>query len=89
MGVQHQRLVSAGLGGLDAGEDAVELGVTVDPRVLHVRRTAPHMHGGETHATLDDLGVGLLVLGDDDDGGRTHRDARVLVGGGLETPGHH
>ena len=43
--IEHQRLVGAGLDRLDAGGDAVELGVRVELRVLHVRIAAPDMDG--------------------------------------------
>ena len=43
--IEHQRLVGAGLCGLDAGGDAVELAVAVELRILHVRIAAAHVHG--------------------------------------------
>jgi len=59
----------AGLRGLDAGGDAVQLGMAVELRVLHVRVAAPHVDGGEADALLDRGGQRILVLGDDHDGG--------------------
>ena len=71
--IEHQRFVGAGLGRLDAGGDAVELGMRVELRVLHVRIAAAHMHGEQREAALDGLRQRRLVFGDDDDGRRADR----------------
>ena len=66
--IEHEGLVNAGVGGLDAGHDAVQLRVGVELRILTVRITPPHVHGEEPHAVLEGLRPGRLVFGDDDDG---------------------
>ena len=50
--VEHQRLVGAGLRRLDAGEDAVQLGMRIEFLVLLGRAGAPHMHGEQRDAVL-------------------------------------
>ena len=89
LGVEHERLVGAGLGGLDAGEDAVELGVGVELRVLHVRGPAPDVHGEQAQPLREHLRPRRLVLRDDHDGGPADAGARILVRGALESARHH
>ena len=52
MRIEHQRFVGSGIGRLDAGGDAVELGVRVELLVLHVGIAAPHMDRVEAKAPL-------------------------------------
>ena len=56
--VEHESLVGAGFGGLNTSQDAVELGMAVELRVLHVGRTAPHVHREEIDASGEGLGLG-------------------------------
>ena len=67
--VEHQCLVRSRLGRLDAGGDAVELGVRVELRILHVRGTAPHVHGEQSQTARKRLGARQLVFRNDDHGG--------------------
>ena len=87
--VQHQRLVRAGAVGLDAGGDAVELAVRIELGVLHVRRAAAHVHGEQRQSARGDVRGSGLVLGNDDDGRRTHGHARILVGRAFHPAGDH
>ena len=43
--IQHQRFVGTGLGRLNAGGDAVQLGVAVELRVLYIGITTAHVYG--------------------------------------------
>jgi hypothetical protein len=87
--VEHECLVVARLGGLDAGGDAVELGVGVQRRVLYVGIAAPYVSREQAHTALDGLRQRLLVLGDDHDRGPGDRHPWVLVRGGLDAARHH
>ena len=89
MRVEHQRFVGTRLGRLDRGEDAVELRVRVDLLVLNRRVAAADVDGEELEPALIDRRVGLLVLGDDDDGGSADHDARILVRRGANAARHH
>ena len=51
--IEHQRLVGAGLRRLDAGGDAVELGMRIELRVLHRRIAAADVDGEQLDAALD------------------------------------
>src|SRR3954468_20148042 len=51
--VEHQRLVVAGLVGLDARGDVVQLAVPVELRVEGVGRGTPHVHGEQGQTPLD------------------------------------
>ena len=57
--------------------------------VLHIRTAAAHVHGEELQAALGDLGARRLVLGNDDDGGRTDRHAWILVWRALQAARDH
>src|SRR5579872_2108231 len=48
--IEHERFVRPGLGRLDAGGDAIELGMRVELRILNVRDTAADMHREEPYA---------------------------------------
>lgn len=89
VGVEHQGFVAAGFGGLDAGEDAIQLGVAVDARVLGVGVAPAHVDRVQAQAPLEQFRVWGLVFGDDDDGGAADGHRRVLVGRGLDAPGEH
>ena len=64
MRIEHQRLVGAGVGGLDAGGDAVELRMRVELLVLHVRSSrGARARCGATRPLADFSGFGVLYSG--------------------------
>ena len=87
--VEHQGFVGAGLHRLDAGEDAIELGVGVELLVLLGRAGAPHVDGEERKAARQHFRPGQLPLGDDDDRRGADGQARILVGRALHAARHH
>mmetsp|Transcript_14705 Transcript_14705/g.34987 ORF Transcript_14705/g.34987 Transcript_14705/m.34987 type:complete len:471 (+) Transcript_14705:545-1957(+) len=85
--IQHQCLVCATFIGLDASRDAVVLRMGVEHGVLHVQAASPHVACEQPDALVG--GVGLLVLGNDDNGRISNRGFWVLIWRGLQTPSHH
>ena len=63
MGIEHQRLVGAGIGGLDAGGDAVELRVGVELLVLHVGIAAPDIDREQPEPRREFRASGVLYSG--------------------------
>ena len=63
MRVEHQPFVGAGIVGLDAGGDAVELRMRVELLVLHVGVAAADIHGDELQAAASFSGFGVLYSG--------------------------
>src|SRR5829696_1257747 len=88
-GIQHQRLVGAGLEGLYEGHYLVQLAVAVEPLVQRVWRRAAYRRGEEPDALRSYAGVRHLVFGDNDDVGTAGHETRVLGGGLLVSAGHH
>src|SRR5215212_6486208 len=88
-GIQHQRLVGAGLEGLHEGEHLVHLAVAVELLVQCVGRRATHRRGEEPEALLSHTGVCHLVLGNDDDVGTADHQTQVLRGGLLVPAREH
>ena len=89
VGVEHQCFIGTGFTGLDATEDTVQFGVTVDAWVLHISIAPSHVHGIEPHAAIIEARVWVLVLRDDDNGGPADGHRGVLVRGGFDTATHH
>ena len=87
--IEHQPFVGAGLRRLDAGRDAVELGMRIELRVLHRGIAAADMDGKERQPLFNRRGQRILMFGNDDD--RRGRDdhARILIGGRADTARHH
>ena len=86
MHIQHQRLIRAGLFGGNAGEDAVQLGVRVQLRVLRHGQAA---HMGNSRQLDRARQLLAAVLHDDDHGRAALAELRMLKGSGLHAPRDH
>ncbi len=86
MHVEHQRLVRPGLFGGDAGEDAVQLGMAVQLRVLRHRQAAHVRDGGEADRARQ---FRARMFHDDRDGRPLLAEARMLEGPRLDPARDH
>ena len=87
--VEHQPFIRASLDGLDTGRDAVNFGMRVEPRVLHIRSPPPNRNGIKPLRSRCDGRVCGFKFRRNDNRRLGNNNARVLIGRRAQSAREH
>ena len=87
--IEHQAFIYAGFDGLDTGGHAVDFGMGVQPRVLHIRPPAPNRDRIKAQRPSSSGGVCGFKFRRDNNGGFGNHNTRILIWRGAKPPRDH